>query len=100
MSLQFDTLEPATHAFSFWDGIPLHGRMAFGKLFKSSLSLTSVVVVQHAMYGEPSLIMAEMGFGLVLLMAQFEVAMSGSGAKFQVYIQESLYNIYNVPVVF
>ena len=117
---QFSTLEPATHAYSFWEGIPLEGRAAFGRLFRSSASLHSVVVVQRAiryaewlplrlkllMYstssthhfsntcnhphlctlrgGDPAAVMAELGFGPLLLITSFAVTMSGSGASFQV----------------
>ena len=43
---QFPTLDPATHAYSFWEGIPIEGRAAFGKMFRESRSLHGVVVVQ------------------------------------------------------
>ena len=62
--MQFQTLEPATHAYSFWEGIPLEGRAAFGRLFAASRSLRGVVVVQRAMRGdEPAAVMADLGFG-------------------------------------
>ena len=82
--MQFQTLEPATHAYSFWEGIPLEGRAAFGKLFAASRTLRGVVVVQRAMRGdEPAAVMADLGFGPLLLLTSFAVTMSGSGASFQ-----------------
>ena len=82
--MQFQTLEPATHAYSFWEGIPLEGRAAFGRLFAASRSLRGVVVVQRAMRGdEPAAVMADLGFGPLLLLTSFAVTMSGSGASFQ-----------------
>lgn len=82
---QFSTLNPATHAYSFWEGIPEGGRIAFGSLFNRSPSLRTVTVVQRAIRGkEPAAVMAELGFGLLLLITSFAVNMSGSGASFQV----------------
>lgn len=37
--LQVASLEPATHAYSFWEGVPASGKEAFGKLFAKSRSL-------------------------------------------------------------
>jgi len=31
--VQVKTLEPGTHAYSFWEGVPTEGKIAFGKLF-------------------------------------------------------------------
>lgn len=33
------TLNPATHAYSFWEGVPLVGKAAFGQLFAASKTL-------------------------------------------------------------
>ncbi|GAX78395.1 hypothetical protein CEUSTIGMA_g5837.t1 [Chlamydomonas eustigma] len=84
---KLDTLEPATHAYSFWEGIPTDGRIAFGKLFNHSRSLRAVAVVQRAIRGqEPAALMEELGFGPLLLITSFSVNMSGSGASFQAYV--------------
>lgn len=37
--LQVATLDPATHAYSFWEGVPAEGRYAFGRLFSQSYTL-------------------------------------------------------------
>lgn len=42
------TLDPATHAYSFWEGVPGGARTAFGRLFAASATLTGVAVVQRA----------------------------------------------------
>lgn len=36
---QIKTLDPATHAYSFWEGVPETSRRAFGRLFRASKSL-------------------------------------------------------------
>lgn len=36
---QVHSLEPATHAYSFWEGVPLPGKLAFGELFARSRTL-------------------------------------------------------------
>ena len=38
-SLQVATLEPATHAYSFWEGVPVEGKCAFGRLFAESRTM-------------------------------------------------------------
>eukprot|EP00955_Chlamydomonas_euryale_P101391 365340-Chlamydomonas_euryale.AAC.12 len=40
------TLEPATHAYSFWEGIPEAGRQAMGRLFARSRTMRGIAVVQ------------------------------------------------------
>jgi len=45
---QMRTLDPATHAYSFWEGVPGGARTAFGALFAASATLTGVAVVQRA----------------------------------------------------
>lgn len=37
--LQVTLLDPATHAYSFWEGVPLPAKLAFGKLFAASATL-------------------------------------------------------------
>ncbi|GIL61222.1 hypothetical protein Vafri_15627 [Volvox africanus] len=81
------SLEPATHAYSFWEGVPPSGKEAFGKLFAKSRTLRAVAVVQRAIRGqEPAAMMRDLGFGPVLLIASFPVKMSGSGRAFTAYI--------------
>ena len=46
--LQVGTLEGSTHAYSFWEGVPIEGKAAFGRLFAAAGSLRSVAVVQRA----------------------------------------------------
>ena len=36
VGMQVATLEPATHAYSFWEGVPTEGKCAFGRLFAQS----------------------------------------------------------------
>lgn len=36
---QIASLSPATHAYSFWEGVPLSGKQAFGRLFRSAKSM-------------------------------------------------------------
>ena len=36
---QIRSLEPGTHAYSFWEGVPTEGKCAFGKLFAESKSM-------------------------------------------------------------
>lgn len=43
---QVDSLEPATHAYSFWEGVPVSGKKAFGRLFAQSRTLR--VSARHA----------------------------------------------------
>ncbi|MEW5317448.1 MAG: hypothetical protein WDW38_008742 [Sanguina aurantia] len=74
---QVSSLEPATHAYSFWEGVPASGKEAFGKLFAKSRSLKAVAVVQRAIRKEdPSTYMSELGFGPLLLLKSFPVNMS------------------------
>ena len=36
---QMESLDPATHAYSFWEGVPPSGKQAFGRLFAQSSTL-------------------------------------------------------------
>ena len=38
-SAQVSSLNPATHAYSFWEGVPMSGKAAFGRLFAASKTL-------------------------------------------------------------
>lgn len=82
------TLEPFSHAYSFWEGVPADARAAFGKLFAESSTLHSVAVVQRAIRGiNPEIVMEEdYCFGRVALMGSFAVSMSGSGQTFTCYV--------------
>ncbi|KAF8056137.1 hypothetical protein HT031_006488 [Scenedesmus sp. PABB004] len=84
---QVASLEPASHAYSFWEGVPLSGKRAFGRLFRAARTLRAVAVVQRAIRGgPPEAAMAELGFGPLLLIKAFPVNMSGSGRSFQAYV--------------
>ena len=37
--LQVLSLDPATHAYSFWEGVPVDAKCAFGALFAASRTL-------------------------------------------------------------
>lgn len=72
------SLDPCTHAFSFWEGLQEGSKRAFGRLFARSRTLRAVAVVQRAMRGrDPAEVMADLEFGPVLLIASFAVTMSG-----------------------
>ena len=82
-------LDPATHAYSFWEGVPPDARAAFGRLFAASRTLQSVTVVQRAMqYKEgPAQIMEEVyDFCPLVLVDTLPVTMSGSQSTFRAYI--------------
>jgi len=91
-----DALAHVTHAYSFWEGVPRHARMAFGRLFAASPRARGVAVVQRAMRGggrgnkgggcPASAEMAALGFGSLALVRAFPVAMSGSGRAFTAYV--------------
>lgn len=73
------TLNPATHAYSFWEGVPASARRAFGALFAKSSTLRCVAVVQRAVRTCPCEFMANFGFGELQLMATISnVRMSGT----------------------
>lgn len=44
---QFASLDPATHAYSFWEGVPASGKRAFGELFAKSKSLRVSDTARH-----------------------------------------------------
>ncbi|PSC68631.1 hypothetical protein C2E20_7797 [Micractinium conductrix] len=80
------TLEGSTHAYSFWEGVPIEGKAAFGRLFAAAGSLRSVAVVQRAIRTCPLAYMADLGFGELELVGCFAVSMSGSGRSFTAYV--------------
>ena len=73
------TLDPATHAYSFWEGVPVDARCAFARLFAASRTLRGIAVVQRAMRGDtPEEFMQDLGFGELRLVDSFPVTMSGA----------------------
>jgi hypothetical protein len=82
------SLDPATHAYSFWEGVPVDARVAFGRLFAKSKTLKSVTVVQRNMRFENPEEVMEHGycFGPVSLVETLSVSMSGSNRHFTAYV--------------
>ncbi|KAL4855805.1 hypothetical protein ACK3TF_003578 [Chlorella vulgaris] len=80
------SLDPCTHAYSFWEGVPWEGKAAFGALFAACRTLRSVAVVQRAIRTCPLEYMDELGFGELVLVGSFSVSMSGSGRSFTAYV--------------
>lgn len=80
------SLDPCTHAYSFWEGVPVDGKAGFGRLFAASRTLRSVAVVQRAIRTCPVAYMADLGFGELVLVGSFAVSMSGSGRSFTAYV--------------
>ncbi|KAG7672736.1 hypothetical protein NADE_001449 [Nannochloris sp. 'desiccata'] len=82
------SLDPATHAYSFWEGVPVDARVAFGRLFAKSRTLRSVTVVQRNMQRENPEEVMEHGycFGPVNLVETLSVSMSGSNRHFTAYV--------------
>ncbi|GMH45995.1 hypothetical protein BSKO_13959 [Bryopsis sp. KO-2023] len=83
---EIQTLDPYTHAYSFWEGVPQTGKNAFGRLFRKSETMKGVAVVQKAFRKDPALEMRKMGFGPLALLDSIRVSMSGSGRKFMAYM--------------
>ncbi|KAK2076414.1 hypothetical protein QBZ16_000939 [Prototheca wickerhamii] len=79
------SLERCTHAYSFWEGVPIPAREAFGKLVARSDGVQGVAVIQRAMR-DPEGAMLSLGFGQLSLRASFPVSMSGSGRSFTAYV--------------
>jgi len=82
------TLNPVTHVYSFWEGVPVDARLGLGRLFKESRTALSICVVQRAMrHDSPAEVMdEEYGFGPLQLLDSFRVSMSGSGRSFMAYV--------------
>jgi len=83
---QLSTLEPATHAYACWEGMPKTAKCALGSLFVASSTLQTVAVVQRAFRRGPLLEMREMGFGELQLLKTFPVHLSGSQRQLNAYI--------------
>lgn len=77
---QHGTLDPATHAYTFWEGVPVKARAAFGGLFAKSSTLRCVAIVQRAVRKmAPEALMEGYGFGALTLVATVKgVHMSGA----------------------
>ena len=57
------SLDPYTHAYSFWEGVSPSGKTAFGKLVSRCVTLRGIAVVQRAIRGhEPAAYMEKLGF--------------------------------------
>lgn len=83
-----ETLNPVTHVYSFWEGVPGDAREGLGRLFQESLTAQAICVVQRAMRcDDPAEYMNDMyGFGPLELRDSFRVTMSGSGRSFMAYV--------------
>jgi hypothetical protein len=46
-TVQIAGLEPATHAYSFWEGVPRSGKQAFGSLFQEARTM-KVCALPHS----------------------------------------------------
>eukprot|EP00892_Ulva_mutabilis_P001529 jgi/Ulvmu1/11377/UM075_0039.1 len=86
------TLDPATHAYAFWEGIPVRARVAFGELFAKSSTLQCVAVVQRAIRRQsPAELMAGYNFGALELVETLKgIHMSGSNRSFTAYVFKRL----------
>lgn len=87
--LELDSLPPGTtHAYSFWEGIPVDARRAFGRLAAACDTLEAMAVVQRAIRSKtPEQAMAlEWCFPQLSCVDSFSVSMSGSGRSFTAYV--------------
>jgi len=82
------SLDPVSHVYSFWEGVPVVARAGLGKLFRESTTARAICVVQRAMRcASPAEFMSgEYGFGPLRLLETRKVTMSGSGRSFQAYV--------------
>lgn len=98
-----DTLDPATHAYSFWEGVPIAARMQFGRLFAASKTLHTVAVVQRCMSharqkASPADIMeSAYCFGPLHQVESFSVKMGGSGRSFTAYVFRKAHSGKDLP---
>jgi hypothetical protein len=74
------TLDPATHAYSFWEGVPTKCRCAFGELVARSTTVRCIAVVQRSVRRrKPEELLAAYGFGALQLVETVSgVHMSGT----------------------
>jgi uncharacterized protein YbjQ (UPF0145 family) len=87
-----DIVNGATHAYSFWEGIPEDGKKAFGRMFSMSRTLKAAAVVQRAFRGRstPEEAMCGLGFGVVRLVGNYKVSQQYSQRQYQAYIFEKV----------
>jgi hypothetical protein len=83
---QLSTLEPATHAYAAWEGMPRTAKVAFGALFSRAKTLSHVAVAQRAFRRSPLVEMEEMGFGALRLLKTFPVHLAGSQRQLNAYV--------------
>lgn len=81
-----ESLDSYTHAYSFWEGIPIEAKRAFGRLFSTSDSMIGITVVQRSFRRSPEMEMDSLGFHGLTLMQSIRVRMSGSGQTFNAYV--------------
>eukprot|EP00210_Caulerpa_lentillifera_P006453 g6165.t1 len=81
-----ESLDSYTHAYSFWEGVPVQAKRAFGELFTTSESMIGLTVVQRAFRRSPESEMEKLGFCGLTLMQSIRVRMSGSGQTFTAYV--------------
>ena len=82
------SLDPVTHVYSFWEGVPVVARAGLGKLFRESTTARAICVVQRAMrcVSPAKFMSGEYGFGPLRLLDTRKVTMSGSGRSFTAYV--------------
>jgi hypothetical protein len=82
-----DVQRPATHVYSFWEGIPRSAKEALGRLVAASTSIRGVTVVQRACTRDVGVAMRDLNFPeRMQLVDEFRVFMSGSGHSFCAYV--------------
>ena len=81
------TIEPATHLFTFWEGWSHISKSSLGDLFRESHTLQLAAIIQRAVREDPAHFFEdEYGFGPIECIQSMAVTMSGSGRKFVAYI--------------
>ena len=82
------TLDPATHVYTFWEGIPIAAKEALGSLFCQSKTCQAIALVQRALRSskDESAYLSDLNFADCEVVKSFPVAMSGSGRQFRAYI--------------
>jgi hypothetical protein len=99
------SLDPATHVYSFWEGIPSVAKRALARLFTQSHTCKAIALVQRAMRTKegPLQELHQLGFAGVEIVNTFPVKMSGSGRTFRAYVickteQKTGHVEYNEPL--
>ncbi|KXZ50357.1 hypothetical protein GPECTOR_17g998 [Gonium pectorale] len=79
--------DEATHAYSFWEGIPDPAKCKIGELFTQSQTLKAIAVVGRSLGRDPAQRMADtFGFGRLTLLGKFGASMAGSGRSMTAYV--------------